>query len=104
MIDRFNLDPEIYIFLISTLAGGTGLNLTGANKVVIFGEGTSYSWTRRRLIACECLADPNWSVFSFPSLLFPAYKQPLKILLTTFRPWIAPIASAKCAMSMFTGE
>jgi hypothetical protein len=53
MIDKFNTDPDVYIFLISTLAGGTGLNLTGklivqfiaeftilyvgANKVVIFG-------------------------------------------------------------------
>ncbi len=34
---EFNKDPEVYVFLISTLAGGTGLNLTGANKVVIFG-------------------------------------------------------------------
>ncbi|KAF8968711.1 P-loop containing nucleoside triphosphate hydrolase protein [Flammula alnicola] len=41
MIDKFNTDPDVYIFLISTLAGGTGLNLTGANKVVIF--------------------DPNWN-------------------------------------------
>ena len=38
MIDRFHEDPDIFVFLISTLAGGTGLNLTGANKVVIFGE------------------------------------------------------------------
>lgn len=38
MIDKFHQDPDIFIFLISTLAGGTGLNLTGANKVVIFGE------------------------------------------------------------------
>lgn len=38
MIDRFHKDPDKWIFLISTLAGGTGLNLVGANKVVIFGE------------------------------------------------------------------
>ncbi|KIK94177.1 hypothetical protein PAXRUDRAFT_784462 [Paxillus rubicundulus Ve08.2h10] len=38
MIDRFHQDPDVFIFLISTLAGGTGLNLTGANKVVIFGK------------------------------------------------------------------
>ncbi|KAF8797693.1 hypothetical protein BYT27DRAFT_7228846 [Phlegmacium glaucopus] len=36
MIDKFNNSPDVFIFLISTLAGGTGLNLTGANKVVIF--------------------------------------------------------------------
>ena len=38
MIDKFNNSPDVFIFLISTLAGGTGLNLTGANKVVIFGK------------------------------------------------------------------
>ncbi|KAL0952740.1 hypothetical protein HGRIS_006971 [Hohenbuehelia grisea] len=41
IIDQFHDDPEVFIFLISTLAGGTGLNLTGANKVVVF--------------------DPNWN-------------------------------------------
>ncbi|KAM5538879.1 hypothetical protein V8D89_007601 [Ganoderma adspersum] len=41
MIDRFQEDPDIFIFLVSTMAGGTGLNLTAANKVVIF--------------------DPNWN-------------------------------------------
>ncbi|KZT05235.1 uncharacterized protein LAESUDRAFT_235454 [Laetiporus sulphureus 93-53] len=41
LIDKFHEDPDVFVFLISTLAGGTGLNLTGANKVVIF--------------------DPNWN-------------------------------------------
>ena len=43
MIDRFQEDPDIFIFLISTMAGGTGLNLTAANKVVIFGECVFYA-------------------------------------------------------------
>lgn len=41
LIDKFHEDPDVFVFLISTMAGGTGLNLTGANKVVIF--------------------DPNWN-------------------------------------------
>lgn len=41
LVNQFNKDPKMFIFLISTQAGGVGLNLTGANKVVIF--------------------DPNWS-------------------------------------------
>lgn len=40
-VDNFNSDPAQFVFLISTKAGGVGLNITSANKVVIF--------------------DPNWN-------------------------------------------
>lgn len=33
-VERFNNDPTIPIFLISLKAGGTGLNLTGADYVI----------------------------------------------------------------------
>ncbi len=33
-VNRFNADPDIPIFLISLKAGGTGLNLTGADYVI----------------------------------------------------------------------
>jgi len=35
VVDDFNSDPNQFIFLISTKAGGVGLNITSANKVVI---------------------------------------------------------------------
>ena len=34
LVDEFNQNPEVKIFLISLKAGGTGLNLTGADVVI----------------------------------------------------------------------
>ncbi|MFH4974616.1 hypothetical protein AB6A40_001325 [Gnathostoma spinigerum] len=36
LIQQFNSDSSIYIFLLTTRVGGLGVNLTGANRVVIF--------------------------------------------------------------------
>jgi DNA excision repair protein ERCC-6-like 2 len=41
IVKTFNQDASLFVFLISTRAGGLGLNLTSANKVVVF--------------------DPNWN-------------------------------------------
>ena len=41
VVDEYNSDPAQFVFLISTRAGGVGLNVTAANKVVIM--------------------DPNWN-------------------------------------------
>jgi superfamily II DNA/RNA helicase len=35
-IDRFNTDPRSFVFLLSTRAGGVGINLTAADTVIIF--------------------------------------------------------------------
>jgi hypothetical protein len=35
-IDKFNKDPNAFIFLLSTRAGGVGINLTAADTVIIF--------------------------------------------------------------------
>jgi SNF2 family DNA or RNA helicase len=40
-VDDFNSDPQQFVFLISTRAGGVGLNIVSANKVVV--------------------VDPNWN-------------------------------------------
>lgn len=37
-VDRFNQDPSIPIFLLSLKAGGTGLNLTGADTVIHYDQ------------------------------------------------------------------
>lgn len=40
LVDRFN-DPESreFIFLLSSKAGGCGLNLIGANRLILFDPG-----------------------------------------------------------------
>jgi hypothetical protein len=58
LVDKFQTDENIFVFLISTLAGGTGLNLTAANKVVIFGEPSPLLYNDSEL---NSILDPNWS-------------------------------------------
>ncbi|KAI0448151.1 SNF2 family N-terminal domain-containing protein [Xylaria telfairii] len=36
LVDKFNKDPEIDLFLLTTKVGGLGVNLTGANRVIIY--------------------------------------------------------------------
>ncbi|WVR03919.1 hypothetical protein IAU60_000918 [Kwoniella sp. DSM 27419] len=38
LVDEFNDDPDITIFLLSTKAGGVGINLTAASVVVIYDQ------------------------------------------------------------------
>lgn len=35
-IDRFNSDPNVFVFLLSTRAGGQGINLASADTVIIY--------------------------------------------------------------------
>ena len=35
-IDRFNNDPDVKIFILSTRAGGLGINLTAADTIIIY--------------------------------------------------------------------
>ncbi|KAK0646705.1 P-loop containing nucleoside triphosphate hydrolase protein [Cercophora newfieldiana] len=36
LVDAFNNDPDLDVFLLTTKVGGLGVNLTGANRVIIF--------------------------------------------------------------------
>lgn len=36
LVDEFNNNPDIHVFLLTTKVGGLGVNLTGANRVIIY--------------------------------------------------------------------
>ena len=36
LIERFNTDDSVFVFLLTTRTGGLGISLTGANRVVLF--------------------------------------------------------------------
>lgn len=36
LVNEFNTMPEIFVFLLTTKVGGLGLNLTGADRVILF--------------------------------------------------------------------
>lgn len=36
MVDEFNNDPGLHVFLLTTKVGGLGINLTGADRVIIY--------------------------------------------------------------------
>lgn len=45
MVEQFN-DPENkkdFIFLLSSKAGGCGINLIGANRLILFDPGTTFT-------------------------------------------------------------
>ncbi len=36
LTERFNADPKVFIFILSTRSGGVGINLTGADSVIFY--------------------------------------------------------------------
>ncbi|KAL1495448.1 hypothetical protein AB1Y20_016816 [Prymnesium parvum] len=65
LIDAFNGDDSIFVFLLTTRAGGLGINLTGANRVV--------------------LMDPDWNPANDSQARERAYRVGQKRDVTIFR-------------------
>ena len=36
IVDRFNMNADIFLFLLTTKVGGLGINLTGANRIILY--------------------------------------------------------------------
>jgi DNA repair and recombination RAD54-like protein len=60
LVDQFN-DPEgkEFIFLLSSKAGGCGINLVGANRLILFDPGKEYLNLNIAICPHICLVDWN---------------------------------------------
>lgn len=97
-VDNFNNDSNKFVFLISTKAGGVGLNITSANKVVIFDPHWNPSYVSfvcpfinaathaASIRICKPKIEPTELVNSVMSRFSASYPQvPLKKLYTLAR-------------------
>ena len=56
LMQRFNSNPKIFIFILSTRSGGVGMNLTGADTVIFYDSDWNPAMDAQvRLTLCQCL-------------------------------------------------
>ena len=53
IVDRFNRDKKLFLFISSTRAGGVGINLTGADTVVFFDSDWNPAMDRQAMDRCH---------------------------------------------------
>ena len=99
IVDKFNCDPAVYCFLISTTAGGTGLNLTAANKVVVFGMFLVLFLRKCTNPSHRSSLEYVWHCHGYaPSDLTWVWKTPPMI----FRPWTVHTDMGSFGTSQYT--
>ena len=65
-IDRFNVYDESFVFLLSTKAGGLGLNLTSANTVIIYDSDWNPQNDLQAMARCHRIGQTqNVSIYRF---------------------------------------
>lgn len=65
LIDEFNNDPEILFFLLSTKAGGLGINLTAADTVVLHDIDFNPYNDKQAEDRCHRVGQIRYGIFSF---------------------------------------
>lgn len=66
MINEYNSSPDLFVFLLSTKAGGLGINLTAANHIILHdidfnpyndkqAEGRCHRMGQTKFVVCQDL-------------------------------------------------
>ena len=68
LMERFNKDPRVFVFILSTRSGGLGINLTGADTVIFYDSDWNPAmdavrpWTRGYICCCFLPYSPTFHV------------------------------------------
>lgn len=73
MIDCFNHDSSIFVFLISTRAGGMGINLTAANVVILYDIDYNPYNDKQAEDRCHRVGQTKYYFLRLSSSFFQAY-------------------------------
>lgn len=62
LVDQFN-NPEgkEFVFLLSSKAGGCGINLIGANRLILFDPGPSRCFGCETVVTDHAIMIPDWN-------------------------------------------
>ena len=53
MMQRFNTDPRVFVFILSTRSGGVGMNLTGADTVIFYDSDWNPAMDAQVCLCCD---------------------------------------------------
>ena len=53
MMQRFNTDPRVFVFILSTRSGGVGMNLTGADTVIFYDSDWNPAMDAQVCLGCD---------------------------------------------------
>jgi Helicase conserved C-terminal domain len=81
LMQRFNTDAKLFVFILSTRSGGVGMNLTGADSVIFYDSDWNPAMDAQACRSFVIVEDQALQV-AFPILASALLRSPGQVLLS----------------------